>query len=283
MADLTVQATDKHFLRTIVQRDYALPANLDPYAFARVLLSNLGSPDSELRDELSYMIFANGIIAQQKLTPAQLIDVLRTALDASHLFYKIGESGTDSVFMRSFSNLAIAAILYSDAQQQALPLELVQQTRAALLRYAQEERDWRGYVKDKGWAHALAHLADALDECAQHRAMRVKERAEMLETVGKLARQSVPLYHEEDVRLAKVAYHIILLKQIDDDFLEGWLERCFVPREANVASWTRSTNAKNFLRSLYFLLHWQSVATVFAERISSVLQQQDAVYMDERY
>ncbi|WKL05120.1 DUF2785 domain-containing protein [Paenibacillus amylolyticus] len=30
-----------------------------------------------------------------------------------------------------------------------------------------KERDYRGYDEEKGWAHAIAHAADVLDDLAQ--------------------------------------------------------------------------------------------------------------------
>ncbi len=103
MQDLRSYATDKEFLRSIARNNYNIPVSLDSFAFASELLSNFSSTDGELRDELSYMIFANGIIARHTLTPEQSEKLLHTALDSEHLFYKIGEFDTDSVFMRSFS------------------------------------------------------------------------------------------------------------------------------------------------------------------------------------
>ncbi len=282
MQDLRSYATDKDFLRSIAGNDYKIPGALDSFAFARALLSNFASTDGELRDELSYMIFANGIIAKQKLTSEQSEKLLSTALDNGHLFYRIGEFDADSVFMRSFSNLVIAAILYSDAQKPTFSAEIIQRTKKALLEYARSEKDWRGYVEEKGWAHAMAHLADALDECAQNRTLSVQDRKEILTLISELAKLSEPLYHEEDVRLAMVAYHIILGKQVDEGFLKMWVDTCFVQRDADVVSWTQGTNAKNFLRSLYFLLRWDSVVPMLAERISTVLKQQDEVYLFAR-
>src|SRR5437879_2883053 len=279
MQDLRNYATDKEFLRSIAGNNYKIPGALDSFAFARALLSNFSSTDGELRDELSYMIFANGIIAKQKLTSEQSEKLLSTALDNGHLFYRIGEFDTDSVFMRSFSNLVIAALLYSDAQKPTFSAEIIQRTKKALLEYARSEKDWRGYVEEKGWAHAMAHLADALDECAQNRTLGVQDRKEILTLISELAKLSEPLYHEEDIRLAMVAYHIILGKQVDEGFLKMWVNTCFVQRNADVVSWTQGTNAKNFLRSLYFLLRWDSVMPILAERISTVLKQQDEVYL----
>jgi len=279
MQDLGSYATDKDFLRSIAGNDYTIPGALNSFAFARALLSNFASTDGELRDELSYMIFANGIIARQKLTPEELEKLLITALDNGHLFYRIGEFDTDSVFMRSFSNLVIAALLYSDAQKPTFSAQIIQRTKKALLEYALSEKDWRGYVEEKGWAHAMAHLADALDECAQNRTMGAQDRKEILTLISELAKSPEPLYHEEDVRLAMAAYHIILGKQVDEGFLKTWVDTCFVQRNTDVVSWTRGTNAKNFLRSLYFLLRWDSVVPMLAERISTVLKQQDEIYL----
>lgn len=94
MQDLRNYATDKEFLRSIAGNNYKIPVALDSFAFARALFSNFSSTDGELRDELSYMIFANGIIAKQKLTPEESEKLLSTALDNGHLFYRIGEFDT---------------------------------------------------------------------------------------------------------------------------------------------------------------------------------------------
>ncbi len=227
------------------------------------------------------MILASGIIDKQKLTGEQLRNLLLIVLDKEHLFYRIGEAGTDSVFMRSFSNLIVAAILYTDARASRLPAEAVRQARDALLRYAREEQDWRGYIRGKGWAHAMAHLADALDECAQHPAMSRADREEIMRMVSTLARLPEPLYHEEDVRLATVAYHIIGCKQVEDEFLSVWLQSCFVRRDADVRSWTQATNAKNFMRSLYFLLLWDDIARTLADQIADILKRQDRIYIED--
>ena len=279
MQDLRGWTTDKAFLRSIVENSYQIPESLDPFDFACALLVNFASSDGELRDQLSYMIFANGIIARQKLTPEQSERLLSIALDKEHLFYRIGEYGTDSIFMRSFSNLIIAALLYSDAHKPTFSAAIIHQTKRALLEYARLERDWRGYVEEKGWAHAMAHLADALNECAQNRTMSMQDRKEILTLISRLAKLSEPLYHEEDVRLAMVAYHIILGKQVDEGFLKIWIDSCFVQRDSEVISWTQGSNVKNFLRSLYFLLRWSGIVPMLAEHISTVLKQQDEVYL----
>lgn len=312
------QASNKQFLRDIVNHDFTLPENIDSFEFAKALLANLGSTDSELRDELSYMILARGLIGKQLLPVPQMEELLLICLDQDHLFYHIGEPGTDAIFMRSFSNLIIAALLYADATKtpdepqekdvsempeaqvkeagnlekaQEAPVkqdawlvrfsgETIGKTKEALLRYAHEERDWRGRVQGKGWAHAMAHLADSLDECAQNISVTQDDRKQILETIRDLAKTRVPLYDEEDVRLATVAYHIIICKQLDDPTISAWLESCYVERKEDLASWTSLNNAKNFLRSLYFLLLWENIGVHFADQISRILKRIDAVYIE---
>ena len=273
------QAANKQFLRSIAENNFEVPSDINSYDFAKALLANLGSPDGELRDELSYMILASGIIDKNLLTDEQMNELLTITLDPQHLFYRVGEVNTDSVFMRSFSNLIIAAILYTDARNPVITEQVVQHTKDALLTYAEQERDWRGYVEGKGWAQAMSHLADALDECAQNAYMTPEDRQDILQTIRRLAQLAEPLYHEEDMRLATSAQHIIIGKEVPDTFVEDWLELCFVERGSDISAWMSATNVKNFLRSLYFLLIWDNMLPTVSTRISDILKRLDDVYI----
>jgi hypothetical protein len=282
MPDVRELAVSKQFLRSIAANNYEIPPQIDSFVFAYALLANLAATDDELRDELSYMLLASGIIDRHKLSVEQVEKILFLLLDKDHLFYCIGETGSDSVFMRSFSCLTIAGIIYTDNRNPQLPARTVHHTKDALLRYAREEKDWRGYVEGKGWAHAMAHLADALDECAQHQSMAAEDRRGILQALSKLVKLPKPLYHEEDMRLAAVAFHIIVGKQVSDEFLAEWVTSCYVERDADVLVWMSASNAKNFLRSLYFLLFWDNMALNIVERIADTLKKQDEVYLAAR-
>lgn len=275
----TGQAANKQFLRSIAENNYEVPRDIDSYDFAKALLANLSSPDGELRDELSYMLLASGIIDKGLLTEEQMNELLTITLDSQHLFYMIGEVNTDSVFMRSFSNLIVAAILYTDARNPVITEQVVQHTKNALLTYAEQEKDWRGYVESKGWAHAMAHLADALDECAQNAFMTPEDRQDILQVIRRLAQLPEPLYHEEDMRLATSAQHIIIGKEVPDTFIDDWLELCFVDRGSDVSAWMSASNVKNFLRSLYFLLIWDNMLPPVSAQISEILKRLDDVYI----
>ncbi len=286
MLNINELASDTTYLHTIADNRYQLPEDIDRFAFLQALLQNFDTTDAELRDELTYMILAHAIIDQEtadRLSAEQRESLLLTCIDDLHIFYRIGESGTDSVFMRSFSLLIVAALLYTDAKLQQISQEATRKTQAALLRYAREERDWRGYIKGKGWAHSVAHLSDALDEIAQNRYMTQADREAVMHTLTYLATLPEPLCYEEDDRLSFAAYRLVAPGMVDDAFLETWVESLFVRRteevpgltEQDVAHWTQAANAKNFLRSLYFRLLWNQKAPALVERISGVLKRLD--------
>ncbi|MBV9256519.1 MAG: DUF2785 domain-containing protein, partial [Ktedonobacteraceae bacterium] len=136
MPDVKELATSKPFLRSIAENNYEIPPEIDSFVFAHALLANLASTDEELRDELSYMLLASGIIDRHRLTIEQVEAFLQVVLDKDHLFYCIGEAGTDSVFMRSFSSLIVAGIVYTDNRNPQLPAEDIHLAKDALLRYA---------------------------------------------------------------------------------------------------------------------------------------------------
>ncbi len=286
MRDINELASDKAYLRSIANNHYQLPEEIDLFAFLLALLPNFATTDAELRDELTYMILAHAIIDNEtagRLPANQREALLLTCIDHEHLFYHIGDASSDSVFMRSFSLLIIAALLYADARLQQISQEATRKTQTALLRYAREERDWRGYIKGKGWAHSVAHLMDALDEIAQNRYMSLPDREAVMHIIVHLATLPEPLCYEEDDRQSFAAYRVIAAGMVDNAYLEPWVESFFVTRteeapggtEQDVTSWVRAANAKNFLRSLYFRLLWNQKAPSLLERISGVLKRLD--------
>lgn len=275
MQNITELAAQKPFLRTIIENKGNLPEDLDPYTFAKALLHNFASTDEELRDILSYPIMAQVIMGEQnqeRFTSEHLEDLLLTSIDKDHLFHHIGEVGSDSVFMRAFSSLMMPLLLIADAQKPRVSEDVTRRVFTALLTYAREERDWRGYVKGKGWAHAAAHLSDALDDCAKNRYMTATDCEAILTTLTYLAQLPEPLCHEEDDRLAFVAYGIITRQSVELPNLKKWIASFVIARPANslveegVLEWNRAANAKNFLRALYFLLSWSNVSAISEQK-----------------
>ena len=86
----------------------------------------------------------------------------------------VGEDGTDTVFRRSFSALVLAVVLerattLATTTGTGLPDDTLLRWGDRIAGWLVRERDLRGFVLGKGWAHALAHGADALGALAEAR------------------------------------------------------------------------------------------------------------------
>jgi Protein of unknown function (DUF2785) len=128
--------------------------------------------------------------------------LLTICLDEEHLFYRIGERGTDSVFTRSFSVLVVALILEKDRETGFLKEDLLEAAKANCFRYLREEKDTRGYVETKGWAHSIAHGADALTEVIRHPLFDIGKMDECLEVIQEcLFKETTTYVDDEDERL----------------------------------------------------------------------------------
>jgi hypothetical protein len=268
--NLTELAIQKEFLQALIVDNYRLLADYDPYPLLKALLPALGSNDGYLRDKLAFPIMAQIILADfatYPLTSDQREELLLTCIDQDHLFSHIGEVGTDSVFMRTFSSLIVAAILFKDHQNPHISEKVAGRVTQAMLTYAQQERDYRGYLMGgKGWAHSIAHLADVLDESAKNRYTTAAGYTAILETLTYLASLPEPLGYGEDERLAFVALGIIARQSVDLASLTIVREGDVLEDES-VTSYIRSLNARNFLRSLYFMLQWNKVPAIAEQKV----------------
>ncbi|MDP9727821.1 hypothetical protein J2S04_000751 [Alicyclobacillus tengchongensis] len=241
-------------------------------AFCLALVENFRSTDARLRDRLSYSLLARLLTEYHVLSVLDRQTLLKVALDDQHLFYRIGESGTDSVFIRAFSILVVPLILNPDIEHQQLSADLVHDTIRSVLSYAREERDRRGYIDGKGWAHTIAHTADALDSCAQHPFATESERMDVLHRVADLATVANPIYFQEDDRLAFTASRIIEKGWVTANALEDWMGRFIKPEGPEPDDTIRLTNLEHFLRSLYFLLKWKQVDSGLIEKVDERLR-----------
>ena len=104
------------------------------------MLKQIGNPDSYLRDELIYQSFGKMIFSNQ-LNPEEIQALLEAVVQEDYLFYGIGDSGTDSVFTRSFSALVIAAVIEYDIEKKVVNPDLVLHVANKVIHYMMEEKD----------------------------------------------------------------------------------------------------------------------------------------------
>ena len=129
------------------------------------LTAMLGSADPALRDGTAYPALATWV-------DRGVYDDLLTGLGdgmAAGLTVGLGEVGTDSVFRRAFSVLVLAAVIERDTTAQLLHADHLLSWGDRIVSWLLRERDLRSYVPGKGWAHAVAHGADAIASLAGSR------------------------------------------------------------------------------------------------------------------
>ncbi len=271
----------KDQLYEIADNEFALPEQAKAMPRALEMLPHLGSPDAELRDDLIYSTLANWILADT-FEEDDLKALLRQLLTEEHLFYMLGESDTDSVFMRSFSVLLIPLILSWHRQRPFLmPYEL-REVKVKLLDYLEKEQDLRGFVLDedeagepKGWAHAVAHTADALDDLVRCKEMGSEELLEILNAIRQKAAESKLVFvHLEDERLVSPVIAVLGRKVLTPPDVQSWLAG-FVPlaqqKEPFPDCYRQAQNVKNFLRSLYFRARQPETAVLIGENSANAL------------
>lgn len=241
------------------------------------LMPNLRSPDSELRDTLTYRILVELLVARA-LNAKEMSVLLGLAASPEYLFYRIGEVDTDSVFARSFGALIVPAVVEVDARDAQLSTEQMARVVEATTEYARVEQDHRGFVDGKGWAHSVAHIADALDSLAQHPHVTRSQQETILDAVSHVASLDSPLIHGEDDRIAYVALRLARRDRDCRIDWQHWLAGFQVTSSASAADDIRAGNMGHFLRALYLMLHWEMPTWEYMDAVLSQIRQIHGFY-----
>ena len=242
------------------------------------MLKNIGATDSELRNELIYITFGHMIVTNNVLNQDQLKQLLNICIDDQHLFYRLGESETDSVFVRSFSVLILPLILNVDQRDSFLSESEIKYVQKRLFTYVRNEEDIRGYVEGKGWAHALAHAADALGEIAKHRYIKEDDLMELLEVISAQVLFSKSVYtYNEDERMALSAFNTIDRGLLSDQQILNWINNFKIQLDtqkklvADLNGLYLKLNVRNFLYNLYFRLRYKNESISLQKEIEKML------------
>ncbi len=267
------------FWRSIASNDCGIPEGHTAKELLDELVQNLGSTDPELRDELSLTILATwlerGLYTNNEMRA--LIPVMLIGLRAG-----IGECGTDTVFQRTFSALILAELIHVDNKQPYLTDTEVFDVMDKALAYLLAERDPRGYVPEKGWAHALAHTADLLMVLARSRYLGKSELRHILQVfAARLVDSGHALYLDnEDERLVNTIMAALEHNLLDLDSLKAWTESLAQPdsdgwKDAFLSEARNRArfNVKTFLRSLHYRLVKAETPPAIAAEFIPVLRE----------
>lgn len=215
----------KQILQQVRDNNYAIPNDPTVEDLTLAMINNIGAIDSELRDELIYSTFSQWILGK-KLSTELVKQVLFKALDDEHLFYELGDSNTDTVFTRSFSILLIPLALEYHATEPFLSNEQYDDVYSKVCDYFIHEQDFRGYIVGKGWAHAVAHSADAFESLAASTNCSPDQCIEILSLVKrKFCINSYTFINGEDDRVAEVVFRIVERGLLSKHIISDWIKQ----------------------------------------------------------
>lgn len=221
----TPQSTrDKAFWRAIVANKYQIPAKEKPFALAKELSSYLGSPDPELRDDLAYTILTVWIVNRQQFSPEELLQLEEEW--RANLRSSLGESGTDSIFKRSFSALCLSSLAERELKTPFLGEARYRKLLDSATAYLGDEKDLRGFDATKGWIHSVAHTADLLAALAEDPFFTKQDQTSVLNAIAqRLATAGEVFTYGEQDRLANVVAVIATRQDFQFETFQEWLAK----------------------------------------------------------
>jgi len=204
--------------------DFDVPSDRPLDDLTAELTTMLGSTRPEVRDGTAYPAFATWI---DRGVYDDLLPGLGDGMVAG-LSVGLGETGTDTVFRRSFSALVLAECLERDNAQHLLTDAKVMEWGDRLATWFLTEQDTRGFVPGKGWAHAIAHGADTIGALGESPHLAGPEHALLLDILAERILQQpadAPLTAGEPDRIAHAAMRVLRRNTLGTDVLEPWVHR----------------------------------------------------------
>ena len=211
------------FWKAIADDNFAVPAHESVGNLVLEIADLAGETDPSLRDNCGYEILAAWVYRQDLLTGEQLEALRRKLLPA--MIFHIGESQTDTVFRRSFSALYMSILAAQDLQKPFLSAAAFKETLHTALRCYAEEKDLRGYVPKKGWAHATAHVADLFKFLARNEQFSTDDQKKVVAAILQRCRTATSVFSwGEDARMAAALLSVVDRKDFDQSAFDEWFK-----------------------------------------------------------
>ncbi len=211
------------YWRAVLDNSYRVPGDRSLPELTTELVTMLGDPNPARRDRVAYAVLARWVAEG---VYDELLHGLGDGV-AAGLRNGVGEDGTDTVFRRSYSALVLADAIHRDTAGHLLTDDAVLRWGDLASTWYLRERDLRGHVPGKGWAHTVAHGADLLGALARSRHFGAAELAVLLDVVLNRLVTPTPYgwRHGEEDRLAYVVMAVLHRGVVDAETLTEWVHR----------------------------------------------------------
>jgi hypothetical protein len=246
------------FWDRVVAEGHKVPSDRSLPELTSELTTMLGDTDPRRRDRIAYETLATWV---SEGVYDELLEGLGDGM-AAGLRVGIGERDTDSVFRRSFSALILGECVRRDNEAHVVPADTILRWGDQVAGWFVRERDLRGYVPGKGWAHAAAHGADVLAALAVSETMGRLELTVLLDVVAdRLVTDTGHRFvHGEDDRLAFATMEVLRRDLLALEVLEPWLARLAEAarpdhgEDHGADPYRTAGNVQAFLRALHLQL-----------------------------
>jgi hypothetical protein len=256
----------------VIAEGLAVPSDRPLDDLTADLTRLLGSPDPAEREGTAYATLAAWV---ERGVYDDLLPGLGGGM-AAGLRVGLGRAGDDSVFRRSCSVLVLARCVSRDNELALVPRDTLFDWGDRIATWYLRERDVRGHVAGKGWAHAVARGADAIGALAGSPHFGATELTVLLDVLAD--RVLLPVEqtyaHGEPDRIAMATLAVLRRNVLSLEVLEPWVRRLAAAARAPDAADTsdsgsggaagsgadaddpfRTTgNPEAFLRALYLQL-----------------------------
>ena len=242
------------FWEQVAADGHRVPADRPLAELTTELTSMLGDTDPYVRGDIAFGTLQNWIAEG---VYDDLLEGLGDGM-AAGLVIGLGATSSDTVFRRSFSALVLAECIKRDNAVHLMPPDRILRWGDRVMSWMIRERDLRGYVPGKGWAHTLAHGADALTALAQNDAIGRLELTVLLDVIAD--RLSGPtefrITHGEDDRLASATMTLLRRELLPMDVLDPWVARLVQAAGPMTEGdpYVVAGNVQSFLRALHLQL-----------------------------
>jgi Protein of unknown function (DUF2785) len=251
------------FWEQVVADGLKVPQDRSLVEMTEDLTRMLGDPDPEVRDGIAFPTMATWI--DEGVYDDLLVglgDGMCHGLDIG-----LGDIESDSVFRRSFSALILTECIDRTTRAALGGPNVVLRWGDRIMSWYSRERDLRGFVPGKGWAHAVAHGADALGALARSPVLGRLELTVILDVIADRLLTPTDAFFVcgEGDRLAFATMHLLRRNVLGIDVLEPWVARLAAGAVGRGSidrnPYMVAGNVQSYLRSLHLQLALNTVAS----------------------